>query len=290
MDLHGRFVAIDIEATGNNDKSGVIVEIAAIEIIDGIIGKIYHTFVNPENKIAKEAFNLHGLTAEFLKDKPKFSEIIDSFLNFVGDSKIVAHDASQDIKFLNKELRALKRDQLSMNNAWCTQRISKYCLKLNFALSLNALCDNLNVDRSSRTSHRATIDAMLCAQCLIAMSKIDFPVNIDFTKNPTKEKPKVKCKTIMLTHDIKIFSKFEKNIIIPEYPIDTHRCMIKEFEDYATIVICKKQGITKPNNPLGYPSILKITPKKIVVIWFEVKTEVYIDPPTEYISIYESLI
>ena len=225
MDLRGRFVAIDIEATGNNDKSGVIVEIAAIEIINGIIGKIYHTFVNPENKIAKEAFNLHGLTNEFLKDKPKFSEIIDSFLNFVGDSKIVAHDASQDIKFINKELRALNRDQLSMNNTWCTQRISKYLFKTEFctALSLNALCDNLCIDRSSRTSHRATIDAILCAQCLVAMSMMDFPDKIDITKNPIKEKPKVKCKTIMLTPDIKIFTKFEKNIIIPEYPVDTHR-------------------------------------------------------------------
>lgn len=287
LNLQGRYVAIDIEATGNDNNSGIIVEIGAVEIIDGSIGEIFHTYVNPLNKVSKFAFDVHGLSNDFLSDKPRFHEVIESFFKFVGNSTIVGHDVVQDIKFLNKELNAIGLNSLSRAKAWCTQRISKHLFKFDEKFSLDALCDKLNIDRSERIKHGAVIDAILCAKCLIEMSKIKFPEKTDIMKNFKKIKPIISYNEIILDPEITTFSKFGKTVIIPNYP-NTHKCVIKEYESQVSFIICKKQGKPIPNNPYGFPAALKLNSKKFIAVWFtlnyekHLKTVVYDDPPSEY--------
>jgi DNA polymerase III subunit epsilon len=155
-----REVCFDTETTGLSAEHDRVAEIAAIELIDYIpTGREFHCYINPQRRMPEEATRIHGLTDEFLKDKPKFQEIIDDFLQFVGDASLVAHNAQFDFKMVNSELRRLRKPPLK-NIMIDTVALSK--IKFPGAkASLDDLCRRFGIDLSKRTTHTAILDTRL---------------------------------------------------------------------------------------------------------------------------------
>ena len=144
-----REIVLDTETTGlSPDNGDRIVEIGCVELINHVpTQNTFQAYLNPEREMDAGAEKVHGLTNEFLSNKPKFIEIVDDFLNFIGDSKLVAHNADFDINFLNSELERAKRDKINNDRVIDTLKIarSKYPGARN---SLYALCKRFFVDNS----------------------------------------------------------------------------------------------------------------------------------------------
>ena len=136
-----REIVLDTETTGFEPETGDrIVEIGAVELYNHVpTGKTYHQYINPERSMPQEAFEVHGLGDDFLRDKPLFAQIVDEFLEFIGDSKLVIHNATFDVKFLNAELGWLKRPLLPKDCAVDTLAIARRKFPGSPA-SLDALC------------------------------------------------------------------------------------------------------------------------------------------------------
>ena len=174
-----REIVFDTETTGlqyNGDDR--IVEIGCVEMINHTpTGKTYHVYINPEREVPEEVVRVHGLTTQFLSDKPKFAEIVDDFLKFIGNANMVAHNATFDINFVNAELRRLNRPEISWDRMVDTLAISR---KKNPHLSrhnLDALCTKYGIDNSHRDLHGALLDARLLAEVYIELlggKEIDF--------------------------------------------------------------------------------------------------------------------
>ena len=145
-------VFLDTETTGLSFKDGhKIVEIACIETKDLIAtGKVFHKLINPKRDVPIEAFKIHGFSSDFLSDKETFDKIADDFLNFIKDKKIIIHNASFDLSFLNGELNEIKKTLIDENVVIDSLEIArnKYPGASN---SLDALCKKFNVDLSRRT-------------------------------------------------------------------------------------------------------------------------------------------
>ena len=161
-------IFLDIETTGLSfrDKHK-IVEIACIETNELIpTKKVFHKIINPEREVPEEAFKIHGYSSNFLKDKPKFSEIADELLNFIGGNDLIIHNASFDIPFINHELKLIKKNIIIKNKIIDTLDLarSKYPGTSN---SLDALCKRFNVDLSKRTKHNAILDCELLREVYI---------------------------------------------------------------------------------------------------------------------------
>jgi len=160
-----REIILDTETTGLDPERGDrVVEIAAIEIEHLIpTGRTYHQYINPDRAMPEEAFRVHGLGDEFLADKPFFAEIVDGFLDFLGDGPLVIHNAVFDMRFLNAEMRWAKRPPLADERAICTLVMAqkKFPGQGN---SLDALCKRLAVDGSRRVLHGALLDCELLAE------------------------------------------------------------------------------------------------------------------------------
>jgi len=160
-----REICFDTETTGRSvDLGDRIVEIGALELIDHVpTGNIFHEYINPERDVPDEVVAIHGLTNEFLADKPKFYEIAQKWVDFVGDDGIfVAHNAQFDMSFLNFELKNCgfnTYDDDRVVDTWVMAR-KKFPGKHN---SLDALCERFSVDASARTFHGALLDAQLLA-------------------------------------------------------------------------------------------------------------------------------
>ncbi len=165
-----REIVLDTETTGFDPESGDrIVEIGAVELMGHIpTGNTYHQYINPERMMPNEAFQVHGLGDEFLRDKPKFAQIADAFLDFVGDAKMVIHNAAFDMKFLNAELRWVNRRQLPWEQAIDTLAIAKKKFPGSPA-SLDALCRRFNIDNASRTLHGALLDSEILAEVYLEL-------------------------------------------------------------------------------------------------------------------------
>ena len=163
-----REIVLDTETTGlSPDNGDRIVEIGCVELINHVpTQNTFQAYLNPEREMDAGAEKVHGLTNEFLSNKPKFIEIVDDFLNFIGDSKLIAHNADFDINFLNSELARVKRDKINNDRVIDTLKIarSKYPGARN---SLDALCKRYRVDNSRRTQHTALIDCDLLAKVYI---------------------------------------------------------------------------------------------------------------------------
>jgi DNA polymerase-3 subunit epsilon len=159
-----REVVLDVETTGLYPKNGDrIVEIGCVELINKVrTGKYYHQYVNPERDIPMEAFRVHGISSEFLEDKPKFSKIAEDFLTFIGTSSMVIHNASFDIGFLNHELGLQGRPPININRVVDTLIIARKRYP-GAPASLDALCRKFNVSLEARDKHGALIDAELLA-------------------------------------------------------------------------------------------------------------------------------
>lgn len=165
-----REIVLDTETTGLDPVSGDrIVEIGAVELMNHVAtGRTYHQYINPERSMPQEAFDVHGLGDDFLRDKPKFAEIGQAFIDFIGDAKLVIHNAAFDMKFLNAELGWMGKSRLPMDRAIDTLDIARRRFPGSPA-SLDALCRRSNIDNSARTLHGALLDSEILAEVYLEL-------------------------------------------------------------------------------------------------------------------------
>jgi len=160
-----REIVLDTETTGLDPDSGHrIVEIGALELLHRVpTGKVWHGYMNPERDMPADVGRIHGLTTEFLVDKPLFAEIAPEFLAFIGDAPLVIHNAPFDAGFLNAELGRLGLPPLAEARLVDTLRIARSRFP-GAPNSLDALCTRFGIDRSDRTLHGALVDCRLLAE------------------------------------------------------------------------------------------------------------------------------
>jgi DNA polymerase-3 subunit epsilon len=159
-----REIVLDTETTGLDPLQGHrIVEIGAIELLNHIpTGKTYHTYINPQRDVPREAEAVHGLSSAFLKDKPVFSKIADELLEFMSDTVLIIHNASFDVGFLNAELGFIKRPPILYERIIDTLMLAKKRHPMG-PNSLDALCKRYGIDIAKRTKHGALLDSELLA-------------------------------------------------------------------------------------------------------------------------------
>jgi DNA polymerase-3 subunit epsilon len=160
-----REIVFDTETTGLDPASGHrIVEIGCIELLNAIpTGQIYHAYLDPERDMPEEAFRVHGLSLEFLTGKPVFSAVSAALLDFLGDAKLVAHNAEFDMRFLNAELARCEIAAIEQHRIVDTLALARRKFP-GASNSLDALCTRFGVDAARRTRHGALLDAELLAE------------------------------------------------------------------------------------------------------------------------------
>ncbi len=165
-----REVILDTETTGLDPASGHrIVEIGCVEAQHHIpTGETYHVYINPERDMPEDAFNVHGLSEEFLAQKPVFAEVVADFLEFVGDAQLVIHNAGFDMKFINAELKQLGFPALPMERSTDTVALARRTFP-GAQASLDALCRRFEIDLSRREKHGALLDAELLAEVYLQL-------------------------------------------------------------------------------------------------------------------------
>jgi DNA polymerase-3 subunit epsilon len=185
-----REIILDTETTGLSPKDGHrIIEIGCVELVDKVVtGNNYHAYINPQILVSEAAFNVHGLSNEFLEDKPIFKDVIDDFVEFIGNDDLVIHNANFDMGFLNHEFKLQNKKPL-LNQITDTLKLarSKYP---GSKVNLDALCKKLNVSNSARDKHGALLDAEILAHVYIKMvsgdqSALSF---VELDENSSEEK------------------------------------------------------------------------------------------------------
>ncbi len=166
-----REIVFDTETTGIDPKQGHrMVEIGCVELVDRMpTGATYHAYFNPERDMPAEAEAIHGLSAQFLADKPRFAEVVEDFLEFIGEDNLVAHNAGFDFAFLNAELELCTREAICLTRKVDTLEMARR-KNPGGKHSLDALCTRYGVDRSHRVFHGALLDAELLAQVYIELT------------------------------------------------------------------------------------------------------------------------
>ena len=211
-------IVLDTETTGLSVKDGHrIVEIGCIELNDLLPTKnVFHYYLNPERKVSEKAFEVHGYSDEFLSDKKKFINIVDDFLNFIKDKKIIIHNAEFDISHLNNELSLIGKEKINKANIVDTLDIARNKFP-GSAVSLDALCKRFRIDNSRREKHTALIDCELLAKVYINLldqkePTLNFVNNVEIKKN----------------QDLKINGEYSKKILKPSIDeIKNHKEFIK---------------------------------------------------------------
>ncbi|MCH5050531.1 DNA polymerase III subunit epsilon [Pectobacterium aquaticum] len=173
-----RQIVLDTETTGMN-KLGVhyeghkIIEIGAVEVINRrLTGRHFHVYIKPDRLVDPEAYNIHGISDEFLADKPTYADVVDDFLDFIRGAELVIHNATFDIGFMDYEFRLLNRD-IPKTETFCKITDSLLMARKIFPgkrNSLDALCDRYLIDNSKRTLHGALLDAEILAEVYLAMT------------------------------------------------------------------------------------------------------------------------
>ncbi len=166
-----REIILDTETTGLDPNEGHrLVEIGCVEMIDrNPTGVTWHKYFNPERDMPVEAFNVHGLSAEFLADKPLFSALAQEFVDFVGDAHLVIHNAGFDMRFLNAELKRVKLGVLAMDRVVDTLAMARR-KHPGAPASLDQLCQRYGIDNSKRVKHGALLDAEILAEVYIELT------------------------------------------------------------------------------------------------------------------------
>ena len=166
-----REIILDTETTGMDPSTGDrLVEIGCVEVMNLLpTGKTYHVYINPERLIPPEATNVHGITDEFVKDKPTFGEIVGDFVDFIGNDRLVIHNAEFDVKFLNAELRMFGFPSLDNRRVFDTLALARKKFPGSPA-NLDALCRRFGIDNSGRTYHGALLDAQLLAEVYLELA------------------------------------------------------------------------------------------------------------------------
>ena len=188
-------IFLDTETTGLSFKDGhKIVEIACVETKDLIpTNQIFHKLINPERNVPEQAFKIHGFSQEFLSNKETFSQIADDFLNFIKGKKIIIHNASFDLGFLNHELRKIKKQEINISDVIDSLEVARNKFP-GASNSLDALCKRFHIDLSKRTKHNALLDCELLREVYINLLDAKEPkfnlssVNFNEIKSSIKEK------------------------------------------------------------------------------------------------------
>ena len=165
-----REIVLDTETTGLEPSDGHrIVEIGAVELMNHLpTGRTFHQYINPERLMPKEAFEVHGLGDDFLRDKPVFARIGRAFLDFIADAPLIIHNAAFDMKFLNFELNRVGLTALPQGRATDTLMIARSKFPGSPA-SLDALCRRFNIDNSMREKHGALLDSEILAEVYLEL-------------------------------------------------------------------------------------------------------------------------
>jgi DNA polymerase-3 subunit epsilon len=165
-----REIVLDTETTGLDPADGHrVIDIGCVELVDHFpTGRTFQCYLNPERDVPEEVQKVHGITTAFLNDKPKFADVVDEFLEFIGDAPLVIHNASFDLKFLNSELRRILRPAIPPARAIDTIDIAKSRIP-GARYSLDELCRRFGIDLTSRTLHGALLDSQLTAQVYLEL-------------------------------------------------------------------------------------------------------------------------
>jgi DNA polymerase-3 subunit epsilon len=165
-----REIVLDTETTGLDPLSGHrIIEIGAQELLNHVpTGNSYHCYINPQRDVDQGAFEVHGLSREFLADFQTFSGIVDSFLDFIGKDRLIIHNARFDMGFINMELHRLGRDDIPMDGVVDTLKMARQRFP-GAQASLDALCRRFEIDKSHRDLHGALVDADLLASVYLEL-------------------------------------------------------------------------------------------------------------------------
>ena len=181
-----RQIFLDTETTGLDPNQGHrIIEIAAVEMSNRqLTNNQYHTYLNPERDIDLAAQEVHGITIDFLQDKPLFNDISNDFLGFIKDAEIIIHNAPFDVGFLNMELGkvSLKKLETYVSSIFDSLLLAKE-IRPGQRNNLDALCKSYGVDNTSRTLHGALLDAQLLSDVYLAMTRGQEGFEINFTSN-----------------------------------------------------------------------------------------------------------
>jgi DNA polymerase-3 subunit epsilon len=176
-------VFLDTETTGLSFREGhKIVEIACIETKDLIpTGNVFHKLINPKRRMPEEAFKVHGFSEEFLKDKETFDKISDQFLNFIKEKKIIIHNASFDLGFLDGELSSIRKEKINKKLVIDSLEVARNKFP-GTSNSLDALCRKFNIDLSRRSKHNALLDCELLREVYINLLDVKEP-KLNFLNN-----------------------------------------------------------------------------------------------------------
>ncbi|WP_112661957.1 DNA polymerase III subunit epsilon [Microvirga flavescens] len=165
-----REIVLDTETTGTEHLKGDrVIEIGCVELLNHIpTGKFYHAYINPEYPVNPGAFAVHGLSNEFLADKPVFVDIVTEFLDFIADARLVIHNAAFDVNFLNMEFSRTGHTPIALNDVVDTLMLARR-KHPGAANSLDALCSRYGIDNSKRTKHGALLDSEILAEVYIEL-------------------------------------------------------------------------------------------------------------------------
>lgn len=165
-----REVVLDTETTGLDPNDGHrICEIGCIELVNHVATEShFHQYINPERDMPEAAYRVHGLSTEFLSEKPRFVEVADRLIDFLGDAPLIIHNAEFDMGFINAELRRIDRSPLPFERAVDTVKIARRKFP-GAQASLDALCRRFQIDNSARTLHGALLDAELLAEVYLEL-------------------------------------------------------------------------------------------------------------------------
>ena len=193
-------IVLDTETTGLDHRTGDrVIEIGCIELVGRKpTGRRFHVYLNPERPIDPGAIAIHGLTDDFLADKPRFSAIASEFADFVRDAELVIHNAAFDVGFLNLELGLAKMDAVDQLCAGVvdTLRMARE-LRPGRKNSLDALCKEFGVDNSGRQLHGALLDAELLAEVYLAMTRGQNSLEIDFSAPVVEQRAQVTARPLL---------------------------------------------------------------------------------------------
>ena len=184
-----RQVVLDTETTGLDFRLGDrVIEIGCVELLNRkITGQRFHRYINPEREVEAGALAVHGLSNEFLQDKPRFGEIVAEFLDFIQGAELVIHNAAFDVGFLNNELALQRKSQIEQACAGVVDTL-KMARELHPGRrnSLDALCERYTIDKSGRTLHGALLDAELLAEVYLAMTRGQESLIMELVADPTQ--------------------------------------------------------------------------------------------------------
>ena len=210
-------IFLDTETTGLSFRDGhKIVEIACVETKDLIpTNKFFHRLINPKRDMPEEAFKIHGFSKEFLSNKETFDQVADEFLNFIRGKKLIIHNASFDMGFLNGELRAIKKNPIDKMMVIDSLEVARNKFP-GASNSLDALCKRFNIDISRRNKHNALLDCELLREVYI---------NLLDAKEPKLNLSSIDQDSIKSNNKEKIYNK--KILKIPEIEIKKHEEFLK---------------------------------------------------------------